>query len=486
MYEKFYGLIEKPFNVTPDPRFLYMSQHHREALAHLQYGVQERKGFVAIVGEVGTGKTTLVHALLNRLNSNTKTAFIFSTSLTAKGLLRMMVSDFGIKSKARTKTELLLDLHHFLLQQFAAGANSVLIVDEAQHLSFGLLEEIRMLSNLETGREKLLQIILVGQPELATKLAMPQLRQLRQRISSRYQIRPLNSQETARYIQHRLRVAGLSQGSVFDTIAAEKVHRWSAGIPRLINVICDSAMLLGYTYGKREIGVLIIDETITDLKALGVVSSDFSEPDSPAGGVGAKREKHFPWWRRVFRPLAVASCFLLGAVFFSMTPLVSGPEGNFASGSANWGVLAMPELRHAHVQAGEETSPFTGIFESSPEELAGDVIEDDGNAFFSVHVASFRELARAEQLVDNLRRKGFEPIFIVSAQLPDLGHWCRVLVGNYENGDLALRTAKRYLESGTFRYAYPRTVSEIEGNEHCKLVGKACNFKISSSQGVGG
>ena len=331
MYEKFYGLIEKPFNVTPDPRFLYMSQHHREALAHLQYGVQERKGFVAIVGEVGTGKTTLVHALLNRLNSNTKTAFIFSTSLTAKGLLRMMVSDFGIKSKARTKTELLLDLHHFLLQQFAAGANSVLIVDEAQHLSFGLLEEIRMLSNLETGREKLLQIILVGQPELATKLAMPQLRQLRQRISSRYQIRPLNSQEAARYIQHRLRVAGLSQGSVFDTIAVEKVYRWSAGIPRLINVICDSAMLLAYTYGKREIGALIIDETITDLKALGVVSSDFSEPDSPMGGVGAKREKRFPWWRRVFRPLAVASCFLLGVVFLSMPPLVSGPEGNFKS-----------------------------------------------------------------------------------------------------------------------------------------------------------
>ena len=146
----------------------------------------------------------------------------------------------------------------------------------------------------------------------------------------------------------------------------------------------------------------------------------------------------------------------------------------------------MPELRRAHVQTGEETSPFRGIFKSSPEKLAGNVVEDDGHAFFSVHVASFRELTKAEQLVDNLRRKGFEPIFIVSAQLPDLGHWYRVLVGDYENGDLALGAAKQYLEFGTFCYAYPRTVSEIEGNEPSKLVGDACNFKISSSQGVGG
>ena len=182
MYEKFYGLTEKPFNVTPDPRFLYLSEHHREALAHLQYGVEERRGFVAIIGEVGTGKTTLLHALLNGLDSDTRTAFIFSTSLTAKGLVSMMASEFGIESSGRTKSELLTELNHFLLEQFALGINCVLIVDEAQNLSFGLLEEIRMLSNLETDKHKLLQIVLVGQTELAEKLAMPRLRQLRQTV----------------------------------------------------------------------------------------------------------------------------------------------------------------------------------------------------------------------------------------------------------------------------------------------------------------
>jgi general secretion pathway protein A len=327
MYEKFYGLREKPFNVTPDPRFLYLSPDHREALAHLQYGVQERKGFVAITGEVGTGKTTLVHALLSSLDSTTKTAFIFSTSLTAKGLLRMLVADFGIAAKARTKTELLLDLNSFLLRQFSCGANAVLIVDEAQNLSFRLLEEIRMLSNLETDREKLLQIILVGQPELDKKLAMPELRQLRQRIGSWYRIGPLSRQDVTQYIQHRLRVGGLFNGAIFDQAAEERIVRWSEGIPRLINMICDRAMLLGYTYEKVNIGVGIVEEAIADLQALGTVSTitcSGSEPELPGEDLGRGRRGGFSWWRRVFRPITVASGLILGALLFSCLPWASG------------------------------------------------------------------------------------------------------------------------------------------------------------------
>lgn len=341
MYEKFYGLREKPFNVTPDPRFLYLSLDHREALAHLQYGVQERKGFVAITGEVGTGKTTLVHALLSSLDSSTNTAFIFSTSLTAKGLLRMLVTDFGIATKASTKTELLLDLNAFLLRQFSAGANAVLIVDEAQNLSFRLLEEIRMLSNLETDREKLLQIILVGQPELDKKLAMPELRQLRQRIGSWYHIHPLSRQDVTQYIQHRLKVGGLFGGEVFEEAAREKIVCWSGGIPRLINMICDRAMLLGYTYEKLKIGIGIVDEAIADLQALGAMSTipvGEQEPAIPLGDLGNEGEVHYSWWRRVLRPIGVVSGLLLGATLFSMPPLGDGDRQVYS------GSLDSPDL----------------------------------------------------------------------------------------------------------------------------------------------
>jgi len=453
MYEKFYGLTEKPFNVTPDPRFLYLSEHHREALAHLQYGVEERRGFVAIIGEVGTGKTTLLHALLNGLDSDTRTAFIFSTSLTAKGLVSMMASEFGIESGGRTKSELLTELNHFLLGQFALGINCVLIVDEAQNLSFGLLEEIRMLSNLETDKQKLLQIVLVGQTELAEKLAMPRLRQLRQRIGTRYVIHALNPQETAEYIQHRLKVAGLTTEVVFNEQAVAAVQRCSGGIPRLINLICDNAMLLGFTYEKRTLGEAIIDETITDLKAMGVLSGS-SVTTEPIDAIFESREgTKRSLWRRVFKPLAMSSSLLLAAALLSLTVSVNSPREASSQSSSD---LSAP------MGSSWNTSRFIEVEEATPiyaEGIDGSITTVvDRVSFFSVHVASFRDLDRADRLVETLRGKGMEPVFTQPIKLAELGKWYRVLVGRYDDEMAALQAADEYLTSGAFPYASSRPI----------------------------
>jgi general secretion pathway protein A len=485
MYEKFYGLRESPFNVTPDPRFLYLSPHHREALAHLQYGVQERKGFVTITGEVGTGKTTLIHALLRGFTSNTKTAFIFSTTLTAKGLLKMMVADFGLETKARTKTELLLELNAFLLQQFSSGVNAVLIVDEAQNLSFRLLEEIRMLSNLETDREKLLQIILVGQPELVTKLAMPKLRQLRQRIGSRYHIYPLVRSETPQYVQHRLRVAGSSDSSIFDGRALESIHHWSGGIPRLINMLCDHAMLLGYTYEKRKIGASIVDEAMRDLQVQGTVTYQSWEADEPLADAGKESEQPISWQRRVFRSLAIVSGLLLGVVLLGTPILLREHQGNSVIKPSESGAPVAPWSSLAPHPEREELA-FSGEDAELPlEEQAGKVMQVDRDGRFSVHVASFRELSQAKDLEKTIRQRGLEPVFLVPVELNTSGRWLRVMVGEHETRDAALEAAKDYLVSGLFGYAHPRRLSQSGVLEQGKLaLGDVPASQIPTSQGA--
>ena len=259
MYEEFYELKEKPFNLTPDPRFFFLSENHREAFEHLLYGIREREGFILITGEVGTGKTTLCRTLLNHIESQaTDTALIFNPLLSEQELLQCILSDFGVRSKATTKKELLDELNRFLLHQQTVNRHSVLIIDEAQSLSLPVLEEIRILSNLETEKEKLLQIILMGQIELAQKLLLPRLRQLNQRISIRYCLRPLRKDEVPRYIQHRLTVAGSSGGVHFTPPAIGQVYQFSQGIPRLINLACDRALLAGYSEQSREIQRLTV------------------------------------------------------------------------------------------------------------------------------------------------------------------------------------------------------------------------------------
>ena len=246
MYAQFYGLRESPFALTPDPRYLFMSEPHKEALASAVYGVQERKGFVLILGEVGTGKTTLIRHLLGRFGPNIRSVFVFNPAVSFMELLQLMLRDLELPCPSMRRVEMIDTLNDYLLKEAAAGRYVVVIIDEAQHLSPTVLEEVRMLSNLETARGKLIQILLVGQPELGEKLGRPELRQLRQRISLVAELKPLSYEDTVRYITHRLEVAGREGGGLFSRRALKVIYRASGGIPRLVNVICDKALVLGY------------------------------------------------------------------------------------------------------------------------------------------------------------------------------------------------------------------------------------------------
>jgi general secretion pathway protein A len=267
MYEQFYGLKEKPFEITPDPRFLYMSEQHREAYAHLTYALNESKGFTVITGEVGTGKTTLIQMLLARLDGHTRTAHLFNPKLSTRDFLKYICHDLGLKTEGMTtKGELLMLLHNFLLECYARNERVVLIIDEAQTLSPKLLEEVRLLTNLETPKTKLLQVILMGQPELDTILADHRFRQLKQRISVRYHLKPLNRNETKEYIEKRLKVAGARDCHLFDEAAVREIYRRSSGIPRLINVLCDNALVTGYVEEKRPIDKQVIRDVAKDME----------------------------------------------------------------------------------------------------------------------------------------------------------------------------------------------------------------------------
>jgi general secretion pathway protein A len=267
LYQTHFGLRQAPFNITPDPSFLYLSASHREGLAQLSYGIRARKGFVVLTGEVGTGKTTLIHALLNNLNGSAQTALIFSTIVSPGDLLRSVCEDFGLVEPKRPLGEIhdyLVSLNKFLLESYRKGENCALIIDESQNLSAEVLESIRLLSNFETSKDKLLQILLVGQPELAVRLNSPELRQLKQRVMVRHHLRALSLQECCEYVFNRLKVAGGEQ-LIFTSNALEIIHSYSGGIPRLVNVLCDNALLTGYALGRKEIDTGIIREVAEDL-----------------------------------------------------------------------------------------------------------------------------------------------------------------------------------------------------------------------------
>jgi len=265
MYTAFYGLREKPFMLSPDPRYLYLSESHREALAHLLYGIEQGEGFIAITGEVGTGKTTLCRTLLDRLGPSTDVAFLFNPSRSGMELLQMISQELGLDVDGLTRRELHDQLNRLLLARKAEGRRVLLIVDEAQNLSLGTLEQIRLLSNLETSSEKLIQILLLGQPELDSKLDSHRLRQLRQRISVRWMLKPLSSADTYRYVLHRLQVAAGTSRDVFSSTALRRVHRYTKGTPRLINILCDRALLLGYAEGEDRVSARSIKEASREL-----------------------------------------------------------------------------------------------------------------------------------------------------------------------------------------------------------------------------
>lgn len=261
MYTEFYGLVERPFELTPDQRYLYLSAHHREALAHLTYGVEERKGFVQLTGEVGTGKTTMLDALVVGLDASTKVARLAHTTIDEIDLLRILARGFGVELQGVKKSDMLAELGETLGVWTKQGRNAVFIVDEAQNLGLGVLEEIRLLSNLRANGRGSLQIVLAGQPELRAKLERRELRQLRQRIGIRYHLTPLSREETGEYIEHRLSVAG-ARDRIFDRGAIQAAYEYSRGVPRVINTLCDRALLAGYAEGRRVVGRELVLTTI--------------------------------------------------------------------------------------------------------------------------------------------------------------------------------------------------------------------------------
>ncbi len=265
MYKEFYGLRANPFNVNPDPRYLFLTRHTEEALACLTYGIQSRKGFVLLSGEVGTGKTTLINKLLEWLRlQQVATAFIFNSRLNVPQFLDYMMADFGIPCDSKLKSQILLRLYNWLLDRYRAGETAVLIVDEAQNLSDEVLEEIRMLTNLETFTEKLLQIVLVGQPELEQKLKQPQLRQLRQRLTLRAKTHALTLDETKAYVQQRLRIAGSNGQQIFEPEAVAAIHRYATGIPRVINLLCEHCLVSSFVDQQKVIRPAVVDGVARD------------------------------------------------------------------------------------------------------------------------------------------------------------------------------------------------------------------------------
>ncbi len=389
MYEEFYGLSEKPFNLTPDPRFFFLSESHREAFEHLLYGIKEREGFILITGEVGAGKTTLCRALLNKLDSNTiNSALILNPMFSGLELLQCILSDFGIQSKATTKKKLLDELNRFLLSKQAANQNSILIIDEAQNLPLPVLEELRILSNLETEKEKLLQIILMGQIELKEKLSLPRLRQLNQRISIRYHLQTLREEETPRYIQHRMTVAGSSGDIHFTSSALREIYRYSQGIPRLINLAADRALLAGYAEQRREIQRQTVSTGLKSLEGEGATLS------------------HWVFRRAMVEGLAGLLIFFLG---FFVAALFLNPDSALLKRiSISSLFLSSSALPEANAQQGRP----------------------QGTSFYTVQLGSFETEAETLEVVERVKAAGY-PLFIAKANPSNRASRHRLYLGKF-------------------------------------------------------
>jgi general secretion pathway protein A len=365
MYHQFYGVVESPFALTPDPKYLFLSEAHKEALASIIYGVKEQKGFVLITGEVGTGKTTLIRHILKQFETRIRSVFIFNSISSLEELLQMVLQDLELPYQHRSRFEMITILNEYLLREMEAGRYVVFILDEAQHLSISLFEEIRLLSNLETAHSKLLQIILVGQPELGEKLGLPGLRQLRQRIGLTAELKPLNLGETAQYIAHRLAVAGYEGPQLFTYKALKKLYHASGGIPRLINVICDKALALGYGVGARQINDQIITQVTKDWAVFGIPSTpppSLSQQDS-----GQKNRRSNLLSVRAGAAFAAVS---LGAVFLfsTLSPFARELLHRFSSlpvESKTFSQDGKPQISHSPVETRTQNALLPSPLEDS-------------------------------------------------------------------------------------------------------------------------
>ena len=406
MYLNFYGLHEKPFNLTPDTKFLYLSKNHQDALNNLIYGIREKEWFMVLTGDIGTGKTTIVRALLERLNEDTSSALVLDPLLEGEELLRSILEDFGIDDSGGTRKELVGRLNQFLLGELRQGRKTVLIIDEAQHLSDQAMEQIRLLSNLETEKAKLLQIILVGQVELHQKLESSFLRPLNQRISIRYHLLPLSRLDTEKYIRHRLLVAGSNGHIAFSAGALKEIFKQSRGIPRLINLVCERTLLTGYTKQSNYMDKQMVKKGAESLKKQGVRSAIHSGS------------------RRVLFLGALA--LLLGCVFLigiqGEGRYVRSSESVQGTGKRIPGRENVPEFSHP----------------------------------YGIQLSSHRDHKGALMDIHQLRRAGYQA-FTIKADIPGKGIWYWVISGRFKTkGDAQamiekMRTLKGFSDARIIR-----------------------------------
>jgi general secretion pathway protein A len=440
MHEEYYGFSEKPFSLTPDPKYLYKSESHANAFDLLQYAIRRREGFVVVTGDIGTGKTTLCRAILEQLDRKTFTALVLNPFLSEEDLLRLILQDFGVVSREEikrgrlagvSKQELIDTLNEFLLSLLPLRAGALLIIDEAQNLPRQVLEQIRILSNLETHKEKLLQIVLVGQLNLKDLLRSPDLRQLDQRVSIRYELKPLTREETAAYIAHRLTIAGGGAVVSFAPKALDRVHKYTGGIPRLINLVCDRALLGGYSVRTNRITPEIVTAAAAGL--------DLVAPRVPVFGWLKRHAAAFAAGAAVTVALTVAGAYGVSAL-----------QARAASGRVN-GAPAAPSQAPAELkQASSEvasamptaqgtTGPTTPApVDSQPRAGESEVVAPGAAAQpaarkYSVLVGSFRYEPEAASLLEQLRGLGYQ-VRTTRVNSTGRGTWHQVFVGPY--GDL--------------------------------------------------
>jgi general secretion pathway protein A len=469
MYERYYGLKEKPFSLTPDPEFLYINQHFRAAFDSIIYGIKRQEGFTTIVGDVGTGKTTLCWSLLGRLDKSIRTALILNPLLTEEDMLRAILQDFGIRPKRHsharktsnegfpydpswmqglTRKELIDELNSFLLDGADQDIFSILIIDESQNLSLGVLEQLRILSNLETSKRKLLQIIFVGQLEFEEKLRLPQLRQLNQRITIRYELKPLSKRDTIQYIQHRLAVAGGQDSVIFTKGALRCIFSFSRGYPRLINIICDRTLLAGYSDRTR-----IITRRIVRSAALGLRGEEL-----PARNSFTKSGK-------VMVPVLALLVLALMAILYFWIMRGSLPSLSFyfeknlpPSTQASTSNLPVPVPESPVLVAAPSKKPAEG---ASNQKSAGRTSDNaalerassaapEGAGDYLLQVHSLDNEEQANGAISKLKAMGYPAFSIVQGD-PNGRKWYVVYAGSYGNLETARREAAALGQQGDMR-----------------------------------
>lgn len=400
MYEPFYGLKEKPFSLTPDPRYLFLSEKHKEAFAHLLFGIKNRMGFIMVTGEIGTGKTTICRALLSQLDPDTELAFIFNPCLNPVELLKRILTEFGVQTKLETLLDLTDELNEFLLNKSRQQKNCVLVIDEAQNLTPPVLEQIRLLSNLETEKEKLLQIVLIGQPELLDRLKLHELRQLNQRITARYHLNPLDEQETKQYIAYRIHIAGGKKRIQFTPKAHKLIYKYSKGIPRLINSICDRSLLVGYTREKKIIDHHIVKQALKELHG----QLGYSQP-----AISKRRN----WKKLVPSPsliIGIALVLIALRIWYipinEMMQVLSNIDSIFSSGSQ---YSNSNRVSNSQVEAVSKNTDF----EKNPE-FTTRLIEGLWNRFFEeIHKQSNTTVQNIEELTTDIEKSRRESALIL-------------------------------------------------------------------------